>query len=361
MKRALSLLLACAMVMSLCACSGIYEKEYTVVEDYVPAEPQAQPESDKVTVRNFAALRQAVQNMVNAGNSEGSIIFDESYEGEPTADMANACWQVRTQNALCAYCVENISYEMSTVMTNEQAQVSISYGDTAVGVSDIIRKPYATGLDLSLRETTAEGRENMVLLISYSTYTAAGMESLLTRLYRQDPMMSPREPRFSVSMYSGTGMQRLYDISINYNLSSAERAARLSQLEKLELIAELDVRRMTEAEQAAELVKIMAEHCSYEADGGSSVYDALVLHQANSEGLALGLVALARELELDCEAVYGQRNWQDHCWNIIEIEGSRYHVDISACAEHGTDWDYLRNDQQMWADYRWDTSAYEPT
>jgi len=159
MKRALSLLLACAMVMSLCACSGIYEKEYTVVEDYVPAEPQAQPESDKVTVRNFAALRQAVQNMVNAGNSEGSIIFDESYEGEPTADMANACWQVRTQNALCAYCVENISYEMSTVMTNEQAQVSISYGDTAVGVSDIIRKPMPPALTcLSVRPRQRAGR-----------------------------------------------------------------------------------------------------------------------------------------------------------------------------------------------------------
>lgn len=359
MKKA-GLLLLALLCLSLCACGSIYEKEYTVIEEYRPASPIA-PDSgnDRVTVRNFTGLRQAIQGMVNAGSTEGSIVFDENYEGDTAADMSSACWQVRTQNALCAYCVENISYELSSVMTNDEAKVSISYGDTGCSVEDIIRKPYATGLDLELRKSLEEGSSQLVLLINYSTYTAADMETHLSRLYRQNPMMSPAEPRFSVSLYSGSGIQRLYDISIDYGISAVEREARMQELRELDAFAGLDTRRMTEPEKALKLAEYLCQSCSYSPESGSSVYDCLAAGSADSEGIAMGVVALARQLGLECEAVYGQRSWQDHCWNIIRLDGDWYHIDLSRCIEGGIESGFLKNDLQMWTSYRWDTSAYQ--
>lgn len=359
MKRLISLLLICAMGLSLCACSSIYEKEYTLIEDYVPVQQQDTSLGDRVTVRTYAALKQAIQNMVLQGRETLSVVFDQDYEGDSAQDLSNACWQVRTENALCVYCVENISYEMSTVMTNEEAQLNVVYGDTGCSVEEIVTMPYATSIDLALQEALQAGKSQLVLMISYSTYTAASMEAALSRFYRLSPMLSPKEPQFSVSVFSGSGMQKLYDISIDYGMSEALRQLRLEELEKLRPFADIDMRRMNEREKLYELCRYLAANCAF-GDEGSSVYDALVLGAADSQGLALAVVALCNELGIESQTIFGQRSWQDHWWNIVEIEGSRYHLDLSQYMVSGAEAPELCSDQQFWGSYRWDTSAYLP-
>lgn len=359
MKKLLSLLLCAALTLSLCACSSIYEKEYTVIEDYVPVQNQSTSLGDKVTVRNFTALKQAIQNMVLQGRDSLGVIFDQDYEGDSAQDLSNACWQVRTENALCAYCVENISYEMSTVMTNEEAELRVVYGDTGCSVEDIVSMPYATAIDTALYEALQAGDRQLVLLISYSTYTAASMEAALSRHYRLNPMLAPKEPRFSVSVFSGTGMQKLYDISIDYGMSDSARLSRLSELNELKAFEGMNISRMSERERLAALCGYLGAACA-PADSGSSVYDALVLKAADSQGIALATVALCRELGIECQAIYGQRSWQDHWWNIVEIEDTRFHLDMSQHLGGSLDALQLCSDQQFWGSYRWDTSAYLP-
>ncbi len=358
-KRLTSLLLICAMALSLAACSSIYEKEYTVIEDYVPVQNQPTSLGDKVTVRNYSGLRQAIQNMVLQGRESLGIVFDQDYEGDSAQDLANACWQVRTENALCAYCVENISYQMSTVMTNEEAELHVVYGDTGCSVEDIVTMPYATSIDTALYDTLANGGRQLVMLISYSTYTAASMEATLSRFYRLNPMLSPVEPRFSVSVFSGTGMQKLYDISIDYGMAESTRSHRLEELRELEPFRGMGISRMNQREKLLALCNYLCHSCTV-SDEGSSVYDALVKGEADSEGLALGVVALCRELGIEAQAIYGQRSWQDHWWNIVVIDGSRYHLDMSLYAGGSLDTLELCSDQQFWGAYRWDTSAYLP-
>ena len=355
MKRLIALLL-CLASLSLCACSSIYEKEYTVVEPFVPAAPMPVLSGDKVTVRSYGALRMALQNMVMAGKSQGSIVFDQDYEGDAAQDLSNACWQLRTENALCAYCVENISYTVSTVLTNDEAQISIVYGDTGVGVEDIVLMPYATALDQALEEALRRGDAQLVVLISYSTYSAATMEGTLTRLYRENPLSAPAEPGFSVSVFSGTGMQKLYDVSIDYSMADAARLARMQELEAAIPFREAELSRLSAAEKLYAVMEYLSG--SVLLGGGGSVYEALVLKNTDSEGLALATVALCRRLGLKCQAVYGQKNWQEHCWNIVELDGMRCHLDMSEYLGEGLVNAALYDDQQFWGSYRWDTSAY---
>ena len=67
---------------------------------------------------------------------------------------------------------------------------------------------------------------------------------------------------------------------------------------------------------------------------------------------------LCRELGVDCRIVYGQEDWIEHCWNIVRIDGSYYHVDISAAIEDGAEAGFLMNDEMAWGHYRWDVSSY---
>ena len=210
-----------------------------------------------------------------------------------------------------------------------------------------------------IRDAFSEGEKKLVVLISRSSYSAEDMAAAVTRVYREDPALVPKEPLASVNMYSGTGAQRLYEISINYGMTSDELDARTAQLQAVDAFAELDTSGMSEAELAYAACEYLMEHCTVSEDKSeNTAYAALVGGRANSEGTALAYIVLCRELGVDCRIVYGQEDWIEHCWNIVRIDGSYYHVDITAAIEDGAEAGFLMNDEMAWGHYRWDVSSY---
>ena len=67
---------------------------------------------------------------------------------------------------------------------------------------------------------------------------------------------------------------------------------------------------------------------------------------------------LCRQLDVECRIVYGQHDWKEHCWNIVRIDDSYYHVDITQCAKGGPALGFMQNDETFWGMYRWDVAAY---
>ena len=210
MKRRLTaIILAAALAFALCGCGSAFEKEYEVVSDYVPT-AQANPYTgDKVTVRSFGSLKQAISEFVLRGETAGKIVFDAAYDGDATEDLASACWQIRTQNALCAYCVENMAYELNKIVTYYEATVYITYAESRAAVSDIVSLPYSSGITDIIRAAFAGFEERLVLLINASSYTEDGMAELVRSVYTSYPLSLPKKPDVSVNLYTGTGMQRL--------------------------------------------------------------------------------------------------------------------------------------------------------
>ena len=359
MMKRLGALAALLLAMGLLCGCGLLNNEYVSVKDYTPSVQEESSDDGKVTVKNFSALKQALLKMAYAGKTEGTIVFDAAYDGDTTADMASACWQVRTQDALCAYCVENMAYEINKIVTINEASVYISYSDVSEAAGDIRHLAFSSGIDDIIRKAFSEGEKKLVVLISRSSYSAEDMAAAVTRVYREDPALVPKEPLASVNMYSDTGAQRLYEISINYGMTSDELDARTAQLQAVDAFAELDTSGMSEAELAYAACEYLMEHCAVSVDkSDNTAYAALVGGRANSEGAALAYIVLCRELGVDCRIVYGQEDWIEHCWNIVRIDGSYYHVDITAAIENGAEAGFLMNDEMAWGHYRWDVSSY---
>ena len=359
MMKRLGALAALLLAMGLLCGCGLLNNEYVSIKDYTPSVQEESSDDGKVTVKNFSALKQALLKMAYAGKTEGTIVFDAAYDGDTTADMASACWQVRTQDALCAYCVENMAYEINKIVTINEASVYISYSDVSEAAGDIRHLAFSSGIDDIIREAFSEGEKKLVVLISRSSYSAEDMAAAVTRVYREDPALGPKEPLARVNMYSGTGAQRLYEISINYGMTSEELDARTAQLQAVDAFAELDTSGMSEAELAYAACEYLMEHCAVSDDrSDNTAYAALVGGWADSEGAALAYIVLCRELGIDCRIVYGQEDWTEHCWNIVRIDGSYYHVDITAAIENGAEAGFLMNDEMAWGRYRWDVSSY---
>ena len=357
-KAAAALLLA-AFCLLLCGCGDFFDRDYLSVTDYeIPA--QEPPAEDSVTVRDLAELRQFLTGLLNEQASDGRIVFDAAYEGDINADIASACWQVRTQDAFFAYCVANISYDVSKLVNHYEARFTISYNEAGEDPDSIVRLQLTTGLAEQLRQAIAGGDSRLVVLIGRSSMTAEDVENLASKVYRENPIIEPREPRVTVNMLSGTGSQRLYEISFNYNLSDEELQQRRAELQALEPFAEAEQIPEDSAERALLACEYLLEHSSYSESASNDIYAALIGGEANSEGLALAYVELCRQLEVPCQVVYGQRNWRNCCWNIIQLEGKSYHVDVSACMTLGIDQGFLLPDETMWMLYRWDISSYPP-
>ena len=357
-KRFTAAILAAALAISLAGCGSIFDKEYVSVENYTPPAQEKTAVTEKVTVRNFSALKKAILEMVYQGGG-GSLSFDPNYDGDPLKDIEEACWQVRTQDALCAYCVINISYEISKIVTYYEASIEVDYAASASPVSQIIRLPYAFSVEDILKDAMDNNQNRVVILINASSYSRDRMEKLVTDVYRSNPVCSVCEPKTDVFMYSGSSMQRLYEINLDYGLPEDELIRRKSQLKNLDVRSNTGAYNMDAAREALAICSYLAENCEFvEEAGENTAYAALIKNSANSEGIALAYVEMCHQLGIDCQIVYGQLSWQDHCWNIVCIDGEYYHVDVSACINYGMEQGFLRNDESMWNLYRWDTASY---
>ena len=358
-KRCLSVLLLAALTFSLCGCGNLFEKEYVVVEDYVPGASQDSSGEEKIVVKSLSSLKQAIQRMVTDGAAQGSIVFASDYSGDLTEDLASACWQVRTQNALCAYCVENISYELNRIVSHTEAEIRISYVDFGGTMEDITKLSFSSGLEELILNTLTHSGEKLAVYVTNGTYTAEGVENLVQSVYRAHPSCVPGEPRTTVNVYSGTGLQRLYEIRFKYGMTEEEMETRRGKLSALEPFAELDTQGLSQGAKALAACTYLVENCLLsESQTDNSAYSALLDGAANSEGLALAYVELCHRLGLECDIVYGLKDWNDHCWNIVTVDGENYHVDVSSCIENWIGSGFLLSDQQLWGAYRWDISSY---
>ena len=357
-KSAPLILIFCVCAFFLVGC-GLFDSEYLVVEDYAPTVQSESSPEDRIKVSSISSLKQAISTIITEGATEGKIVFDPAYDGDPVADMSKACWQVRTQDALCAYCVADISYELSKIVTYYEARLYIGYTDYVEGTGSIVNLPFSTGIENVIRQTLADGSTKLVMLVGHSSYSAEDVAGLVSDVYRQNPAVAPREPTVSVNMYSGSDMQRLYEVNLNYGMTADELYKRTLKLREFAPFEAVDVSGLDGGERALMAFEYLCENSTVDNSGGkNTVYAALIGKTADSEGLALGYLELCRQLDVECIVVYGQHDWQDHCWNIIKAEDRYYHVDAGLMDIRDAELCFMKTDEDFWSTYRWDMSSY---
>ena len=360
-KKLLCLILAAAAALQLGACSML-EKEYVSIHDYMPSEQEPNVTGSRLTVHSASALKLALLSMAYEGRTEGTIIFDSSYEGDAAEDLENACWAVRTEDALCAYCVENISYDFNKIITINEADIRISYSKVSASPKQIVHLGFSSEAETAILNAMQRGARTLTLLVGRSGFSAEDMAAQVNKTYRDNPTVVPKKPQAIVNVFSGAGTQRLYEIQIDYGVTALELARCRKQLELFRPFAELDRPNTSEVERAYVACRYLVENCRILDDDSTeeanSAYTALIERRADSEGLAFGYMELCRQLDVDCRIVYGQHDWQEHCWNIVRIDDSYYHVDITQCAKGGPALGFMQNDETFWAMYRWDVAAY---
>ncbi len=89
---------------------------------------------------------------------------------------------------------------------------------------------------------------------------------------------------------------------------------------------------MTDLEKEIAVNDWLLDNCSYALGDRSKLsstsYGALVLGQAYCDGYAYAAKQLLNKAYIDCLVVYGEADGAEHVWNMVDIEGQFYHLDV---------------------------------
>lgn len=356
-KKIIALFAAAALAASLSGCASIFDKEYIAITDYVDASTPPQQEGT-VQVENYLELKLAINKLITAHEESGSLDFS-SYKGENISDdLAAACNEVRSETALAAYVVDYISYDLDRLVSYYEAEVYVYYLHTQEEVEAIVSVGTVSGLYDAVSSALEQMSPGLVAMVTASGASEAEVAGYVTEAYFENPLSCANLPTTEVTMYTGGGLQRIYEINLDYGASVASLASRKEILsaELTELAGRVTSR--GEAYRALQAATVVMETCASNAETGDTLWDAVHLGAADSRGMALAFKALCDIVEVDCTVVAGRLDRAEHYWNIVTVDGASYHVDVSAAAERGLAATFFISDADMWGHYWWDNENY---
>ncbi len=315
-----------AVLLMLVGCTSLLEREYVTATPHSDT-PQAAGESDALRVESYQELMNALLYLVNLGEESGTLRL-YGYDSETAkADLTSACLEVSEEVPLGAYRVSYLQFDLATIVSYQEADITILYRPETLSVEDIqaaigpsaIRDVFARGLEQFQRE--------MVFYVNYFDGDEAELEELLWRAYYEVPGSALGRPEVMIQFYPHTGTQRIAEVKLAYRSNQAV------QLYYQNMLAEC-VTQLVEERVAAgggdllDLCCLVLEQGGL-SESGSTAYNALVGGGATSEGLSLALALLCEEQGIHCSVVQGTVNGVDHFWNVVMTPWGYRHVDLS--------------------------------
>jgi hypothetical protein len=348
--RILAGLLAAALLLS--GCSALLTREYVHVTPHSTA-PTAEGAPYTLRAESYQELVNALQYFVSTGVEEGTVrLYLDFSEVEP--DLEAACFEVAQEDPLGAYAVEFMKYSVDPVVTYAEANIQITYRRTREQVASIVTATGITAIRGELESALSSFATERVLRVSYFNEDEAFIQSLAKQAYYNVPAVALGMPEISVSIYPDTGRQRIVEVLLTYPEEIAQLEEKKEQLAQELQRLSLSVLGFSEdAPVAAARLILMAG--TYDPEGGSTAYHALLTGSADSEGLALAYAALCEVLDIPCQVVEGTRGEEPQFWNLVSCADGWRHVDLTRSRLSDI---LLYTDQEMTElGYLWDTAS----
>ena len=359
-KRIPVLLLAACLMLSAVGCGSVYSSEYYFSEPY--QEESFSESEDAAELRDRKALKNAIIALVESGESEGQFRFG-NYNGTLLDDLPAVCHEIKTTTPIGVYAVKDISYDVSRIVSYYTAVIKIEYKISLEEIESVEKISGLSGLRQHILELLYSHSESSVIELYSSYATKEYVEELIRDSYYSDPLLVAELPEFSVEAFPDSGPEKIYRMKFEYSAAAESLAEMREELGRRtgEIVSQItaadDLGRAVSAARA--LHGYSAAEISPAAEN-TTAYGCLVEGSENPMAVAMAYKALCNALSVPCYVVSGQRRDaedENYAWNIVEIDGEYYHMDISRMDE-GVVHSLLLSDGDIWGNYDWDKENY---
>ncbi|MBP1737156.1 MAG: hypothetical protein H6Q60_1037 [Oscillospiraceae bacterium] len=353
MKKRLTALIV-SILCFLSGCSSMLEQEYESVT------PSAQIDTDAgddaiLQAETYQDLVTDITYFVSEGAETGTIRL-YSYSGDVQEDLSAACLEVIQNTAMGAYAVDYITPTYSRIVSYYEAIITIQYRRTAEQIASMVTVSGITAIRSELKSLLQTFPTDIAFNVTYLNQDASSIEDLVAQAYYDNPAAALGLPTYSVSLYPSTGAGRhIVEISLTWPEDPAILQEKYAQVNAVAaaLVESAVKDGQSNSQLAQALHAALSSTASYDAAGGETAYDALVLYKAGSRGLSLAFESLCDLAGLTCTPVEGYLYNVPFYWCIVASDEGYRHVDVTQ-KEFA-----LKTDSQMTAaGFAWNQKNY---
>jgi hypothetical protein len=356
-------------------CSSMLETDYRMESPHSETPPETLPGNVFQMVATYADLKNAILRTVRAGNAESTVRL-HNYVGDVESDIQRATYTVSRVEPIGVYALDFLSYKPpAPLLTDYDIQLLMYYRRTAEQIKAVEFISGPTDFRERFKELLTGFGTELAVETNYYQESAYDIEAVMYDLYYENPLYAQGIPELSKNLYPDSGLSRVIEMNLYYPDTLDALRARVRQCEEAVLtMTSLMPDGLDAPRQALWLYETLAGACDfdselYQAAAGDvkvsvTVYDALCAGRALPEAYALAYKALCDDAGLNCRVVRGSRSRLDtapreHFWNLVELEGNWYHIDLSADMMNDglTYRTFLVDDSLMSLEYIWDTAS----
>ena len=351
MKKMIGLILVLSLLLS--GCGYWMNGSYSSVVPHT--EPNTQVSTPAAGVANYFQTKSSLSAMIMNGAQSGvfTILYDSVWEAE--LDMKKAINEVCETNPYAVYAVEDIYYEVGTGSGQNAFRVQITYLQNRVDVKTI-----RTVKDMEeAKELIAERLNECAASVVFycESWGEKDYAQIVASYAHENPHKVIEEPEVTVNVYPEKATKQVVELKFNYQTNRDSLRTMQAQVGVVFSSAESSVDRSgSTLQQCAQLYSfLMNRYPSYELQTSITPAYSLLRHGVGDErAFAMVYAAMCRRIGVKCAVVTGTRNGEPWTWNVVQIDGVNYHIDL---LQNEGDQLQTRTGEEM-TGYVWDYSKY---
>ena len=352
MKQAV-IAICLALCLLLTGCAMGFEGDYLWQQSHPM--PDSTEGGQNISVSDYASLYDALRQAVEAGLPQVTISVALYDRDAVASDMAHAVTQLRRFNPIAAYAVQDIQWKLGSIGGEQVLVAQMAYSCDQAH----IRRIKAVDNNEQAMEAIASalcGFESGIVL-RIRSYQEADFLQLVADYAAENPHLVMEVPEVSASIYPEKGNDRLVELKFSY-LTSRDILRTMQQQVATVVDAAVDMVSLTQDTRGkyTQMYALLVERLDYSLETSlTPAYSLLLYGVGDSKAFATVYAAMCHQAGLECLTVVGTFNSEARYWNIVQIDGVYYHVDLLRSKEEGQFRDMT--DEEM-EGYVWYFPAY---
>lgn len=352
MKRCLLLAVGFVLIVFVFSgCSLWTDGAYHSVEDHV--QEDYLPNQNNREIGSFEELEQTLDYMVSHGVSNDLLYVHELNTQQLESFMTVAIQNMRRSNAIAAYAVNEITYEIGNNTGRMAISIEITYHHTRGDILMIQDAANMAETSLLVAQALDSCEASVVILVK--NYEDTDFIQLVEDYANNNPQSCMEMPQVSVGIYPERGTERVVELTFTYQTSRNSLRDIQQKVQAVFDSARLYVSDDAgDWEKCAQLYAFLMERFDYTIETSITPSYSLLHHGVgDSRAFANVYAAICRQAGLECDVVSGTRQGQALYWNVLKIGDIYYYIDLLDCNEKGM---FIARQQHEMSGYVWDYS-----
>lgn len=322
-RRLAALVLALALLPG----CGWMDGSYVSVTPHQVGLSQSAEENTR-SISSYTQLRSALIALIDEGSTKGLFSLAGYPRENVEQDMERAVHYAMGTYPVGAYAVESIDYDFGTGLGASALSVDITYRHSRQKLDSIRTVRWLSGAEKAIADAMDENAQELVLQIT--GYQEADFSQIVRSYAENNPDRVMETPGVTVQVFPDRGNTRVLELTFHYRTDRQTLRAMREQVQPVFSSAALYVSGQADSwTKFSQLHTFLTERLDYTiASTETPAYSLLCQGIGDSRAFSLVYAAMCRRIELEALCICGTRDGAEHWWNLINIDGVWYHLDL---------------------------------